>query len=98
MKTKKFVIVNKLSILQIFFLSSYKINNNLICVVRFMSKSLSIWFFTKNLNDWENKTKDLSESSTGGSGVHYQIDLKSEDDFDYFMELFKQVYDEKSLL
>ena len=79
-------------------LSSYKINNNLICVVRFMSKSLSIWFFTKNLNDWENKTKDLSESSTGGSGVHYQIDLKSEEDFDYFIELFKQVYDEKSLL
>lgn len=79
-------------------LSSYKINNNIICVVRFMSKSLSIWFFTKNLNDYENKTKDLSRTTTGGSGVHYQIDLKSEQDFDYFIELFKQVYDEKSLL
>lgn len=79
-------------------LSSYKVNDNLICVVRFLSKSLSIWFFTKNLDDFENRTKDLSESSTGGSGVHYQIDLSSEDDFDYFMELFKQVYEEKSMM
>lgn len=79
-------------------LSSYKINNNIICVVRFMSKALSIWFFTKTLNDYENKTKDLSKTSTGGPGVNYQIDLKSEEDFDYFIELFKQVYDEKSLL
>lgn len=79
-------------------LSSYKVNDNLICVVRFLSKSLSIWFFTKNLDDSENRTKDLSKSSTGGSGVHYQIDLSSEDDFDYFMELFKQVYEEKSMM
>ena len=79
-------------------LSSYKVNDNLICVVRFLSKSLSIWFFTKNLDDSENRTKDLSESSTGGSGVHYQIDLSSEDDFDYLMELFKQVYEEKSMM
>ena len=79
-------------------LSSYNVNDNLICVVRFLSKSLSIWFFTKNLDDSENRTKDLSESSTGGSGVHYQIDLSSEDDFDYFMELFKQVYEEKSMM
>ena len=79
-------------------LSSYKVNDNLICVVRFLSKSLSIWFFTKNLDDSENRTKDLSETSTGGSGVHYQIDLSSEDDFDYFMELFKQVYEEKSMM
>ena len=79
-------------------LSSYKVNDNLICVVRFLSKSLSIWFFTKNLDDSENRTKDLSETSTGGSGVHYQIDLSSEDDFDYFMELFKQDYEEKSMM
>lgn len=79
-------------------LSSYKVNDNLICVVRFLSKSLSIWFFTKNLDDSENRTKDLSKSSTGGSGVHYQIDLSSKDDFDYFMELFKQVYEEKSMM
>ena len=79
-------------------LSSYKVNDNLICVVRFLSKSLSIWFFTKNLDDSENRTKDLSKSSTGGSGVHYQIDLSSEDDFDYFVELFKQVYEEKSIM
>lgn len=79
-------------------LSSYKVNDNLICVVRFSSKSLVIWFFTKTLNDWENKTKDLSNLTTGGSSVNYQIDLKSEDDFDYFIDLFKQVYDEKSLL
>lgn len=79
-------------------LSSYKINDNLICVIRFLSNSLSVWFFTKTLNDRENKTKDLSNSSTGGSSVHYQINLESEDDFDYFVELFKQVYDEKYLI
>lgn len=79
-------------------LSSYKINDNLICVVRFLSKSLSIWFFTKTLEDPENKTKDLSDLSTGGPGVNYQINLESEEDFDYFIKLFKQVYDEKSLI
>ena len=79
-------------------LSSYKVNDNLICVVRFLSKSLSIWFFTKNLDDSENRTKDLSKSSTGGSGAHYQINLSSEDDFNYFMKLFKQVYEEKSMM
>ena len=50
------------------------------------------------LNDSKNKTKDLSNLTTGGSQVNYQIDLTSQDDFDYFIELFKQVYDEKSLL
>lgn len=79
-------------------LTSYNINSKLICVVKFTSKSLRIWFFTKELEDRENKTKDLSNLTTGGSGVHYQIDLSSEEDFDYFIELFKQVYDEKSLL
>ena len=79
-------------------LTSYKINNKLICVIKFTSKTLRIWFFTKTLEDDENKTKDLSELTTGGSGVHYQIDLTSEDDFDYFVKLFKQVYDEKYLL
>ena len=79
-------------------LTSYKINNKLICVIKFTSKTLRIWFFTKTLKDDENKTKDLSELTTGGSEVHYQIDLTSEDDFDYFVKLFKQVYDEKYLL
>ena len=78
-------------------LTSYNINSKLICVVKFTSKSLRIWFFTKELEDNKNKTKDLSNLTTGGSGVHYQIDLSSEEDFDYFIELFKQVYNEKSL-
>ena len=79
-------------------LTSYKINNKLICVVKFTSKALRIWFFTKKLNDEKNKTKDLSNLTTGGSQVHYQIDLESTEEFDYFISLFKQVYDEKSLL
>ena len=69
-------------------LTSYKINDKLICVVKFTSKALRIWFFTKTLNDCENKTKDLSDLTTGGSQVHFQIDLASEDDFDYFIKLF----------
>ena len=59
---------------------------------------MRIWFFTKKLNDDENKTKDLSDLTTGGSQVNYQIDLESTDEFDYFIGLFRQVYDEKSLL
>ena len=62
------------------------------------SKAMRIQFITKTLNDSKNKTKDLSNKTTGGSGVHYQIDLESEEEFDYFIELFKQVYDEKSLI
>ena len=79
-------------------LTSYKINDQIICTLHFLVSSLSIRFFTKTLNDYQNKTNDLSNSSTGGSTVNYEIKIKSEDDFDYFVELFKQVYDEKTLI
>lgn len=46
------------------------------------------------LNDYKNVTYDVSNKGHWGIG-DYKIKLKSEDDFDYFMELFKQAYDEK---
>ena len=76
-------------------LTSYKVNDKIICTVNFLSNSLKIKFFTKTLNDYKGKTKSVTGE---GPEVNYSIKLNSEDDFDYFIDLFKQVYDEKSLL
>lgn len=78
-------------------LASYKINEQIICTLHFNQKSLTIRLFTKAIDDPENRTTDLSTKKTGGTTVNYSINLKSEDDFDYFITLFEQIYNEKRL-
>ena len=76
-------------------LASYKVNDKIICTVHFLANSLKVKFFTKTLDDTEGKTEPVTGE---GPQVNYSIKLTSEDDFDYFIILFKQVYDEKSSL
>lgn len=45
-------------------------------------------------DDYKGLTRDVSDKGHWGVG-DYEIKLKSENDFDYFVELFKQSYDEK---
>lgn len=72
---------------------SFRVNDKLLCVVIFLKSSFNIHIYANQLNNAE-KTVDISEKSTGGN-AKYQFNYKSDDDFDYFMDLFKQTYDQK---
>ena len=72
----------------------FKINKKIIASVVFQSKLLNIKINAKKLNDYKNLTRDISNIGHWGVG-DYEFKLKSEKDLDYFMELFKQAYDEK---
>lgn len=58
-----------------------------------VKSSIKIHFHTDNLKDIENKTRDISDKSYL---ENYEFKLTSNDDIDYAITLFKQVYDEKS--
>lgn len=72
---------------------SFRVNDKLLCVVIFLKSSFNIHIYANQLNNAE-KTVDISQKSTGGN-AKYQFNYKSDDDFDYFMDLFKQTYDQK---
>lgn len=72
---------------------SFKVNGNLICVIRFLKSSFNVYIYGKNLKNAE-KTEDISTKSTGGN-ANYLLKYKSDEDLDYFMNLFKQVYTQK---
>lgn len=71
---------------------SFRAGGKLICVVVFLKSSFNIFLYGENLEDAD-KTDDISEKSTGGS-ANYRLNCKAED-MDYFMNLFKQVYEQK---
>lgn len=73
---------------------SFKINKKIIASVVFLKKDLNSYINAKRLNDYKGLTEDVSNKGHWGVG-DYKIRLKSDDDFDYFLELFKQSYDEK---
>lgn len=75
---------------------SFRVNNKLICLVNLKS-SIKIHFFTDALDDSQNKTRDISDITTGGL-ANYEFELTSKNEIDYAKKLFKQVYDEKLLL
>ena len=66
---------------------SFRVNDNLICVVIFLKSSFSIILYGKDLKNDVNiaKTKDNN----------YKIKYESDDDFDYFLNLFRQAYEQK---
>ena len=72
---------------------SIKAQNKFICLVN-VKNSIKIHYYTKKLKDKENKTRDISEISTGGPLSHYELTLTS-DNIDYAIDLIKQVYDQK---
>ena len=73
---------------------AFKVNKKIICIANIKNK-IKIHFYTKELNDYENRTRDISHVTTGGESSHYEFSLDSTDDLDYVIELFKQVYKQK---
>ena len=72
---------------------SFRVNDKLICVAVFQKSSFSIFFYGKNLENAE-RTVDVSDKSTGGN-ADYKFKYESDDDLDYFMDLFSQTYKQK---
>lgn len=73
---------------------SFKINNKIVCRMRFLDNSLNAFFFIKELDDKDNKLEDISNKKSEGN-AHYKLNLKPEEDLDYFLDLFRQTYDQK---
>ena len=67
----------------------FRINKVTIASIVFLKKDLNVFINAKSLNDYKNLTYDVSNKGHWGIG-DYRIRLESENDFDYFMELFKQ--------
>ena len=73
---------------------SFRVNNKIVCIIR-LENPVKIHYHTDELKDVENKTRDISNISTGAL-ANYELILNSEDEIDYALDLFKQVYLEKS--
>lgn len=73
---------------------SFKTDNRIICNVRFLKNSFNVYFYAEKLFDRENRLRDISNISTGGK-ASYEFKINSENDLDYFIELFKQTYNQK---
>lgn len=72
---------------------SIKSQDKYICIVTVKS-SIKIIFYTKQLEDSKNKTRDISNITTGGELADYELTLNHEN-IDYAIDLIKQVYDQK---
>ena len=72
---------------------SLKVNNNLLCVAVFLKSSFNIYIFGDDFKDTD-KLIDISDKLTGGN-ANYNLKYKSDDDLDYFMEILKQIYNQK---
>ena len=72
---------------------SIKAHDSYICIVN-VKNSIKIHFYTEKLEDKENKTRDISEITTGGPLSYYELKLNPED-IDYAIDLIKQVYNQK---
>ena len=73
---------------------SFRTNKQIICIFHLSNKP-KIHYFTDKLIDCENKTRDISEITTGGK-ANYELVLSSESDMDYAFDLFEQVYLQKN--
>ena len=72
---------------------SIKSQDKYICLVTVKS-SIKIIFYTKQLEDEKNETRDISNITTGGELADYELTLNHEN-IDYAIDLIKQVYDQK---
>ena len=72
---------------------SFRANNQIACIFRLESPA-KIHYHTDELKDIENKTRDISNISTG-SLANYELTLNSKDEIDYAVDLFRQIYLQK---
>ncbi len=73
---------------------SFNVSGRIICNVKFLKKSFNAYFFTEKLSDEKNRLRDISDIGTGGK-ANFELKINSKNDLNYFMELFKQVYNQK---
>ena len=71
---------------------SYRLNNKLICKFIFYSNSLMVYFYTKEIKDTQEKLEDIAGKKIEGN-TYYRFKLTSKEDINYFIELFKQIYE-----
>lgn len=73
-----------------------KLNKKNICEIAVLKNYLNIWIDVEfeKINDPLNKVRDVSDVGHWGTG-NCNIQIKEIDEVPYFMELFKQSYDEK---
>ena len=71
---------------------SFKANGKLVCVVVFLKSSFNLFLYGEDL-EGADRTDDISGKSTGGN-ANYRLKCKPED-IDYFMDLFRQVHEQK---
>ena len=72
---------------------SFRADDNLVSVVVFLKSSFNIFLYGENLDACDN-TEDICEKSTGGN-ANYKFNCKTDEDIDCFMDLFRQVYEQK---
>ena len=73
----------------------FKVNNTTIVSIAPLTQFIKIWINSNSLNDYKNKTRDVSNIGHWGVG-NYELIINSKEEIDYFMYLFKQCYDEKN--
>ena len=71
---------------------AYYLNNKLRCKFVFNKNFLKLYFYTNQITDTQGKLEDISGRKLEGI-TYYRFKLKSIEDIDYFIELFKQIYD-----
>jgi predicted transport protein len=74
---------------------SVKSHGKFLCNVN-VKNSIKIYYYTDKLDDFENRTRDISQITTGGPKVNYELEL-DEDNIDYAIDLIRQVYEQKVL-
>lgn len=71
---------------------AYYLNNKLICKFVFNKNFLKLYFYTNEITDIQEKLEDISGKGFEGN-TYYRFKITSKEDVDYFIELFKQIYD-----
>lgn len=73
-----------------------KVNKKNVCEIAIYKNNIKVWIDLEfeTINDSLNKVSDVSNIGHHGTG-NCMIKINEIDDVHYFMELFKQSYDEK---
>lgn len=70
---------------------SYWLNGELICKFLLSKNYLKVYFYTDEIEDIEGKLENIAGEHYEGN-TYYRFKLRSEEDIDYFIELFRQIY------
>ena len=71
---------------------AYYLNDKLKCKFVFNKNFLKLYFYTNEITDNQGKLEDISGKGLEGN-TFYRFKITSKEDVDYFIELFKQIYD-----